>query len=87
MQPILKTIDIFRRVGMRVVLLGDSQGYVPSGFSHGAEVTIVGFTVPVEHGESDHIVAVCDASRGYGSRPQIFSAVCLALPEQARVSG
>jgi hypothetical protein len=50
------------RVGMEVVLLGDSRGYVPSGFSPGDEVTIVGFTEPFKNGESDHIVKVSNKS-------------------------
>jgi hypothetical protein len=50
------------RVGMTVVLLGDSHGYVPSGFSPGNEVTIVGFTEPFKNGESDHIVKVGNKS-------------------------
>jgi hypothetical protein len=51
------------RVGMTVVLLGDSRGYVPSGFSPGDEVTIVGFTEPFKSGESDHIVKVSSKSK------------------------
>ena len=50
------------RVGMTVVLLGDSRGYVPSGFSPGDEVTIMGFTEPFKNGESDHIIKVGNAS-------------------------
>jgi hypothetical protein len=46
------------RLGMTVVLLGDSRGYVPSGFSPSDEVTILGFTEPFKNGESDHIVKV-----------------------------
>jgi hypothetical protein len=54
------------RVGMKVVLLGDSRGYVPSGFSPGDEVTIVGFTEPFKKGESDHIVEVSnEANQGW----------------------
>jgi len=50
------------QVGMKVVLLGDSRGYVPSGFSPGDEVTIVGFTEPFKDGESNHIVNVRNQS-------------------------
>jgi hypothetical protein len=54
------------RVGMHVVLLGDSRGYVPSGFSPGDEVTIVGFGEPFKNGESDHIVEVSEGEhRGW----------------------
>lgn len=48
------------RVGMSVVLLGDSRGYVPSGHRPGAEVRIVGFVEPFKKGESDHIIEVTD---------------------------
>src|ERR1700694_4400449 len=51
------------RVDMMVVLLGDSRGYVPSGFSPGDEVTILGFTEPFKNGESDHIVRVGNKSQ------------------------
>jgi CheY-like chemotaxis protein len=50
-------------VGMRVVLRGDSRGYVPSGFPPGAEVTIAGFKEPFKDGETDHIVEVRDQTR------------------------
>ncbi len=50
------------RIGMQIVLLGDSQGYVPSGFRHGQEVRIVGFVEPFKNGESDHIVQVTDGN-------------------------
>ncbi|HXJ47832.1 MAG TPA: hypothetical protein VNF91_01570, partial [Candidatus Acidoferrum sp.] len=54
------------RVGMKVVLLGDSRGYVPSGFSPGDEVMIVGFAEPFKGGTSDHIVQVTkDSERGW----------------------
>jgi len=48
------------RVGMQVVLLGDSRGYVPSGFHHGQEVRIVGFVEPFKNGGSDNIIEVAD---------------------------
>lgn len=48
--------------GMKIVLLGDSRGYVPSGFKPGQEVTIVGFVEAFKHGESDHIVSVTDGT-------------------------
>lgn len=46
------------RSGMTVTLLGDSRGYVPSGFHPGDEVIIVGFAEPFKDGKSDHIVKV-----------------------------
>jgi hypothetical protein len=49
-------------IGMKVVLLGDSTGYVPSGFRPGEEVTIVGFQEPFKRGASDHIVEVTNGA-------------------------
>jgi hypothetical protein len=54
------------RVGMQVVLLGDSRGYVPSGFRHGQEVRIVGFAEP---GETDHIIEVTDGKHDGSVKP------------------
>jgi hypothetical protein len=57
------------RVGMKVTLLGDSRGYVPSGFQHGQEVEIVGFTEPFKGGESDHIIEVTDGKKDGWVKP------------------
>jgi hypothetical protein len=51
------------RKGMRVVMLGDSRGYVPHGFKHGEEVTIDGFTEAFKRGETDHIIRVTNGTR------------------------
>ena len=48
------------QVGMRVTLLGDSRGYVPSGFRDRQEAQIVGFAEPFKEGRSDHIIQVSD---------------------------
>jgi hypothetical protein len=57
---------------MTVVLFDDSRGYVPSGFSPGDEVTILGFTEPFKNGESDHIVKVSNEStQGWVKRSNI----------------
>ncbi|MBI5005171.1 MAG: hypothetical protein HZC03_01020 [Candidatus Lloydbacteria bacterium] len=48
--------DLFK--GMKVELVGDSRGYVPSGHQSGEKVTIVGFSEPFEKGESDHVIMV-----------------------------
>lgn len=49
--------------------LGDSRGYVPSGFRHGGQVQIVGFTEPFKDGESDHIVEVTDGTHDGWVKP------------------
>jgi KAP-like P-loop domain-containing protein len=46
------------RKGMKVIMKGDSQGYVPSGHKEGVEATIVEFTEPFKDGETDHIIKV-----------------------------
>ena len=57
------------RLGMQVILLGDSRGYVPSGFRHGGQVQIVGFREPFKDGESDHIVEVTDGTHDGWVKP------------------
>jgi len=49
-------------VGMDVVLLGDSRGYVPDQFKHGEKVTIIEFTKPFSSGHSDNIIKVSNGS-------------------------
>jgi len=73
------------RVGMTVVLLGDSRGYVPSGFSPGDEVLIVGFTEPFKKGESDHIVKVRNKSREGWVKPSNIQRN-ISAPEAATTS-
>jgi hypothetical protein len=51
------------RKGMWVVLLGDSQGYVPSSFKPDEEVTIIGFRESFKDGSSDHIIEVSNGKR------------------------
>jgi hypothetical protein len=41
--------------GKKVVLLGDTQGYVPANFRPNEEVTISGFREPDKAGSTDHI--------------------------------
>lgn len=43
---------------MDVVLLGDSRGYVPSGFNPGEEASTIGFRESFKNGYSDHIIQV-----------------------------
>jgi TIR domain len=69
-----------QRIGMRVVLLGDSRGYVPSGFDHGQEVSIVGFTEPFKDGESDHIIRVSDGKRSGWVKPSNIQRSINELP-------
>jgi len=52
-------------LGSRVVLQGDSRGYVPGGFEDGDEGMIVALLSPDEHGSGDHIVMV-EGARGRG---------------------
>ena len=49
-------------IGMEVVLLGDSRGYVPSNFEPGEKVTIVEFTEPFLNFHSDDIIKVKNGS-------------------------
>jgi hypothetical protein len=49
-------------LGMKVVLLGDSRGYVPSGFNPGQKVTILEFSEPFSNSRTDHIIKVSDGS-------------------------
>jgi hypothetical protein len=49
--------------GMSVVLVGDTQGYVPSDFKPEEEVIIGGFREAFKSGNSDHIVLVSNATR------------------------
>jgi hypothetical protein len=44
--------------GLQVRLVADSRGYISGGFKDGESVTILGFRMPFEQGESDHIVEV-----------------------------
>src|SRR5215210_6622924 len=50
-------------IGMTAALLGDSRGYVPSGFRPGEDVTITGFTEAFKKGSSDHIIQVSNGTR------------------------
>jgi hypothetical protein len=50
------------RLGMTIVLLGDSRGYVPSGFSPGDEVEILEFREPFKNNATDHIIKVANKS-------------------------
>jgi hypothetical protein len=43
---------------MKVILLGDSRGYIPSFFNPGEEATIIGFRECFKDGNSDHIIQV-----------------------------
>jgi hypothetical protein len=45
-------------VGMFVTLVGDTRGHVPGDFKDGETATIIGFQLPGEQGESDHIIEV-----------------------------
>lgn len=46
------------RKDIKVVLLGDSRGYVPSSFKPGEEVILIKFREPFKDGNSEHIVLV-----------------------------
>ena len=48
-------------IGDRIILSGDTQGYVPSSFKSGEEATIIGFREPHKGANSDHIVLVTNA--------------------------
>lgn len=48
--------------GMKVTLLGDSRGYVPSGFTPGEEVTITEFREAFKQGTSDHVICVTNGA-------------------------
>jgi hypothetical protein len=50
-------------IGMEVILLGDSEGYLPSDFKPGEKVTIVQFTEPFLQPRTDDIVQVSNGSR------------------------
>lgn len=69
------------RVGMEVVLLGDSRGYVPSDFRHAQRVRIVGFTEPFKDGESDHIIEVTDGTRHGWVKPSNIQRARNAKPK------
>jgi len=46
------------QLGQRVRLLGDSRGYISSGFKPDEEVTITAFRMPFDRGSTDYIVEV-----------------------------
>ena len=56
-------------VGMFVTLVGDLKGYVPGHFADGETVTIVGFQLPGELGETDHIIEVTNGKHICAVKP------------------
>lgn len=60
------------RKGMRVVLSGDSRGYVPSHFKLQEEAIIIGFRESFKDGNSDHIIQVSNGEKeGWVKPPNI----------------
>ena len=50
------------RKDIKVVLLGDSRGYLPSSFKPGEEVILTKFREPFKDGNSHHIVLVSNGT-------------------------
>jgi hypothetical protein len=48
--------------GMKVVLVGDVEGYVPGHFKPGEAVIITGFRESFKGGSSDHIIEVSNGT-------------------------
>jgi hypothetical protein len=72
------------QVGMQVTLLGDSRGYVPSGFRDRQQAQIVGFAEPFKDGRSDHIIQVRDEKQdGWVKPSNIDRAAIDALEDKA----
>jgi hypothetical protein len=66
--------------GMMVELLGDSRGYVPSGFRPGERAEILAFRQPFDKGPTDHIIRVSNGKTDGWVKPSNIA----KSPRQAR---